>query len=129
MKRLTNPKNYMSNMALLNLPIIRHNGELFRVLKRDESYIKTGSCQCYKDCNCAEDRGKKVEIYTTYFRKLKHDGTDKAFYEDIDYIPRDYKTNPYKENQCYLCKEPESQVTQLIIEGDRYVCDNCIINR
>lgn len=34
-----------------------------------------------------------------------------------------------KENQCYLCKETESQVTHLFVEGDRYVCDNCITNR
>jgi len=34
-----------------------------------------------------------------------------------------------EEKQCYLCKETESQVTQLIVEGDRYVCDNCIVNR
>ena len=34
-----------------------------------------------------------------------------------------------KENQCYLCKETEDQVTHLFVEGDRYVCDNCIVNR
>lgn len=31
--------------------------------------------------------------------------------------------------RCYLCGESEAEVTKLIIEGDRYVCDNCIINR
>ena len=34
-----------------------------------------------------------------------------------------------KENQCYLCKEKESQVTELLVEGNRYVCDNCLQNR
>ena len=34
-----------------------------------------------------------------------------------------------KTNECYLCKENEDQVTQLLVEGDRYVCDNCITNR
>jgi len=34
-----------------------------------------------------------------------------------------------EENKCYLCEETESEVTALIVEGDRYVCDNCIINR
>ncbi len=33
------------------------------------------------------------------------------------------------ENRCYLCGETESQVTELIVEGDRFVCDNCLTNR
>lgn len=34
-----------------------------------------------------------------------------------------------KINKCYLCKETENQVTRLEVEGDRLVCDNCIVNR
>ena len=34
-----------------------------------------------------------------------------------------------KINKCYLCKETEDQVTELLVEGDRFVCDNCIVNR
>ena len=34
-----------------------------------------------------------------------------------------------REKECYLCKEKESEVTNLFVEGDRYICDNCIINR
>lgn len=31
--------------------------------------------------------------------------------------------------KCYLCKETEHEVTDLYVEGNRYVCDNCITNR
>lgn len=34
-----------------------------------------------------------------------------------------------KVNRCYLCKEPEHKVTTLMVEGNRFVCDNCLINR
>ncbi len=34
-----------------------------------------------------------------------------------------------KQNKCYLCKETEDQVKKLVVEGDRLVCDNCIVNR
>ena len=33
------------------------------------------------------------------------------------------------ENYCYLCGESEEEVTELVFEGDRLVCDNCLINR
>jgi len=33
------------------------------------------------------------------------------------------------EDICYLCKETEFQVTELLVEGNRYVCDNCLQNR
>jgi len=31
--------------------------------------------------------------------------------------------------KCYLCKETELEVTQLIVEGNRYICDNCLRDR
>lgn len=33
------------------------------------------------------------------------------------------------ENKCYLCKETESETNQLFVEGNRFICDNCLINR
>ena len=39
------------------------------------------------------------------------------------------KREKYKSKRCYLCKETEDQVNQLMVEGNRYVCDNCLINR
>jgi len=32
-------------------------------------------------------------------------------------------------NNCYLCGETEDEVTQMFVEGDRLICDNCLINR
>jgi hypothetical protein len=88
--RLLNPKNYYSDDTLLNLPIIEHNGNNYRVLVRDESYRTPTGCQCFKDCNCAEDYGKWIEKSTTYYRNVLNDNTDKAFYKDIDYLPIKY---------------------------------------
>jgi late competence protein required for DNA uptake (superfamily II DNA/RNA helicase) len=33
------------------------------------------------------------------------------------------------EDKCYRCKETEFQVTELIVEGDKYICDKCLLNR
>ncbi len=42
---------------------------------------------------------------------------------------RPYTIIKLNQNKCYLCKETEDQVKELVVEGDRLVCDNCIVNR
>ena len=91
MDKILNPKQYISDDKLLLLPIITHKGETYRVWNKDNSYRIPRGCQCFGDCNCAEDAGKWVEKNNTYFRNTKFDGTDKAFYTDINYIPVRYK--------------------------------------
>ena len=48
-------------------------------------------------------------------------------YYDLD--EDDWSVVQENVNKCYLCKETEDQVTKLEVEGDRFVCDNCIVNR
>jgi len=37
--------------------------------------------------------------------------------------------NKKESDKCYLCKETEDDGAELLVEGDRYVCTNCLTNR
>ena len=85
MKKILNPLNSrrFTNDELLGLPIHNINGIDFRVIIVDERH-KVYSCQCFKDCNCyGSTRGEAF----TYYRRVEHDNTNKAFYSDPNYVP------------------------------------------
>lgn len=51
------------------------------ITKHVYEIIATGSCQCYKDCDCSKEKGKIIglaENFTTPFRRHKH-GSPKKY--------------------------------------------------
>jgi hypothetical protein len=86
---ITLPLNSVSNEFLLSLPIIEHNGVQFRKWVKDERYrYRYTGCQCFKsDCGCPEMNGEERGAIRTYYRKVEFDNTNKAFYDDLDYVP------------------------------------------
>ena len=90
MSRVINPDQYNTKEFFNNLPIVEHNGEKFRKWVKDESYTLDGKYQCYKDCDCYSQKGKRVIKIRTVYRNVLFDNTGKAFYEDINYKPIQY---------------------------------------
>ena len=41
-----------------------------------------GACQCFKDCDCAADKGKRTEKIKIWYRNIKFDDTGKCFYSE-----------------------------------------------
>jgi len=91
MQRLNNPNRFCTSNLL---PIEEIEGEKYRIFNQTIKYTHPRGCQCFKNCDCYMNYGK-IEIRNVkWYRHIKFDGTDKAFYTK-PYIPRDYKLNPY----------------------------------
>ncbi|MCA9750301.1 MAG: hypothetical protein KC414_14420 [Romboutsia sp.] len=85
--RLLNPKQL--GLDLESLPIITINNEQFRHFTKKYTHINDGKCQCFKDCDCAKNKGKITITKITWYRNIKFDGTDKCFYS-IPYTQKEY---------------------------------------
>lgn len=77
-ERFTNPKN--TNKDLEALPIANYNNQKYRYFIETTKKTLDGSCQCFKDCNCAEQKGNTVVENRIWYRHIELDGTDKCFY-------------------------------------------------
>lgn len=88
MEKILNPLRLLSKEDIKSLPVVEYNGFKFRKWVKDETYInKYKGCQCFGDCSCPDDDGKVMGSINTYYRRIEFDDTDKAFYDDINYIP------------------------------------------
>lgn len=76
--RLNNPQNL--NRDLTSLDIVTINNIKYRTFTQISKHVYSGSCQCFKDCNCSDKKGQVKIIKTTWYRKLIHDNTNKCFY-------------------------------------------------
>ena len=79
-ERLLNPHRLKLNFSIL--PIVEADGEKYRMFSQTIVSIATGSCQCFKDCDCAADKGKRTETIMTWYRNVKFDDTGKCFYSE-----------------------------------------------
>jgi hypothetical protein len=77
-ERLTNPKRFMKDIESLPTEVI--DGEEYRVRVHEYSTVNNGSCQCFKDCDCSELKGKVTSHRNVWYRNIRFDGTDKCFY-------------------------------------------------
>jgi len=87
-ERLLNPVKSIG-VDMLNLPIKNVDGQDYRVHFMTYKKVDDGSCQCFKDCNCSENRGKITITEITWYRNVKFDNTDKCFYSE-PYTQKDY---------------------------------------
>lgn len=79
-ERLLNPKRL--NFPLDSLAIVFFDGVPYRTFTEKHILIDDGMCQCYKDCDCSERKGKVTETSTVWYRNVAFDGTDKCFYSE-----------------------------------------------
>lgn len=77
-ERFTNPKKLNKNLEAL--PIAIYDGEKYRYFIETNQKILTGSCQCFKNCDCANQRGEILTENKIWYRHISFDGTDKCFY-------------------------------------------------
>ena len=79
-ERLLNPNKLKLNFSIL--PIVEVDNEKYRLFSQTNVSIATGGCQCFKDCDCAADKGKRTEKIKIWYRNIKFDDTGKCFYSE-----------------------------------------------
>lgn len=46
------------------------DGDLITIFKTNREMFDNGACQCFSDCDCYENNGKSLGIYSTYSHPL-----------------------------------------------------------
>lgn len=78
--RILHPKNRWKHLILEELPTEFVDGIEYRIHHTVNKVRNTGSCQCYKDCNCSDRAGEVTITKHKWFRRRSLDNTEKCFY-------------------------------------------------
>ena len=78
--RLLHPRNRWKHLVLEELPIEIIDGIAYRTKTVTSKSVDSGSCQCYKDCDCSSKKGDITHHTIKWHRRKSLDNTEKCFY-------------------------------------------------